>query len=73
MNGEPRCFSFLCDCNPETIIWIRRMHVTEDCTVHFSGTCMSCGKAWNNLTLKAEDVIQLASEAKGFKLNNQLN
>jgi len=60
-------FSFLCDCNPNTIIWVNRMGVTKDCTVVFSGVCHTCGKTYSNLQLKATDVIKLAAEAEDTK------
>lgn len=60
-------FSFMCDCAPEVIIWINRMYVRSDCTIVHSGVCMAYGKLYNGLTLTAQDVIKLATEAKSVK------
>lgn len=60
-------FSFMCDCAENSIIWINRMYVTSDCTIVHSGVCMTCGELYQKLTLTAQDVIKLATDAKDVK------
>jgi len=38
-----------------------------------SGVCMACGEVYSNLTLTAQDVIKLATEAKDVKIGGNGN
>lgn len=57
-------FSFHCDCSENAIIWLKRLIITSDCTVHFEGICMSCGRSYDRLDLTANDVLKHAAEAE---------
>jgi len=66
-------FSFMCDCSENSIIWVNRMYITSECTIVHSGVCMACGAFYDNLTLTATDVINIATEAKDVKLSGNGN